>query len=259
MFSDRHPSGKPAATLGAMIQFPNLHVGREPPQISPQRRRVIIIGAGPTGMSAAFHLGEHALLLDRRAELEEGHFDVEDSQTFEVEHKAVVLSCASPAEQSGDSAVIHIRRWLAPVFRPSRPDLRAPSVRMLAPLLSGELRLNACVVRIDPSQRQLELADGARFTYDKLLCALPRWLITPLVIHELPGRIRHDASLRFWLQDRDIEISDHDSRRADGDVDEFSAGKRLAEQIATALSEKFGLRGHAPRPGAVPLFKPRLV
>jgi glycine/D-amino acid oxidase-like deaminating enzyme len=41
--------------------------------VPPQRRRTIIIGAGPTGISAAFHLGEHALLLERRPALEEPH------------------------------------------------------------------------------------------------------------------------------------------------------------------------------------------
>lgn len=35
------------------------------PPTPPTRRRAIIIGAGPTGVAAAFHLGAHSLLLLR--------------------------------------------------------------------------------------------------------------------------------------------------------------------------------------------------
>ena len=41
--------------------------------IPPERRRAVIIGAAAAGISAAYHLGEHCLLLDQRDELEGSH------------------------------------------------------------------------------------------------------------------------------------------------------------------------------------------
>ena len=126
----------------------------------------------------------------------------------------------------------------------------------MSALLRGELRLNAWVVRINPSQHLLELASGERLVYDKLLCTQTLAAVASLVLHEVPGQVRSDLALRYWLQDRDIEVADRQTQIAYGDVDAFAAGRRVAAVISQALADKFAgpkqLRGKG-------LFRPRLV
>jgi len=169
--------------------------------VPPERRRTIIIGGGPTGISAAFHLGEHSLLLERRASLED-----------------------------------------------------AGSPRALVPLLRGELRFGANVVLVSPSLHMLELADGTRFVYDKLLSTVPMTDLADMVMHDLASRISHAEFLRFWLAEHDIEVVDRATQFCQGDVDEMAAGKRVAEYIHRALAGRFQARHRGSS-----FFVPRLV
>jgi hypothetical protein len=62
----------------------------------------------------------------------------------------------------------------------------------------------------------------------------------------------------YWLAARDIELLDDSTQFLYGDVDSFSAGRRVAETVTRALAQKF-------RPAsesflcAEKLFTPRLV
>ena len=252
---------------------------------APQRRRAIVIGAGPTGISLAFHLGEHCLLLDRRESLENTHdhsndFPMGSSRSDPVgcegtaadgqrpgvsgaERKALIISCTSQGQgDAGDHTLIHIARWKPPEFNPApraeaAPAL-APSAHALVPLLRGELRLGSLVVRISPTQRLVELANGVRFVFDKLVSTLSLSTMARLVMQELPGRVRHDESVRYWLSDHDIELADRATQQYYGDLDEFAAGKRVAQQIGEALDLKFRNAGRPSSRGAK-LFEPRLV
>jgi hypothetical protein len=132
------------------------------------------------------------------------------------------------------------------------------SLRALVPLLRGELRLGATVVRISPAQRLVELADGARFVYDKLLSTVALAALTEMVLAELPWRIRCEETLRYWLNARDIEVADSATRKCYGDVDEFAAGKRIADVIKRALADKFRT-GSAANASGQRLFEPRIV
>lgn len=268
-----------------MLYFLNSRAGSRQPPAPPQRRRVIIIGAGLTGVSAAFHLGEHSLLLERRAALEEFHDRANDFTmgaagvralgtqgggadgqrpgTSATERKALFISCSSQSETGAEHSLIHVERWTPPTLGPSfEPafEMREEtlSVRALVPLLRGELRLGAWLVRVSPSLRLIELADGTRFIYDKLLCTLPLASMAFLVMPDLPGRVRHDESLRYWLKDHDIEMADRATQASYGDADELAAGKRVADLIADALATKFRAIGH-PNARALRLFEPRLV
>jgi hypothetical protein len=252
-----------------------------PPPAPPRRQRVIIVGAGAAGLSAAFHIGEHSLLLERRQDLEECHdrshdfpmgvartqsLGAEDSDpdgegagVSTHERKALFITCSSQGDAgSRDHTLIHVTRWQPPALTPARPRTDSPTYRTLAPLLRGELRLGAWVVRINPSERLLELADGTRYVYDKLFCTQSLASVASLVLHEVPGRVRNDDALRYWLQDQDIEMGDRGTRQAYGDIDGFAAGRRVADQITYALSEKFRNLGH-PMARSTPLFQPRLV
>lgn len=248
----------------------------------PQRRRTIIIGAGATGISAAFHLGEHSLLLERRAALEELHdhphdlplgaargsivgpedagADGQRPGTSVAERKALYIACSS-------QDLIHVARWQPPAFSPEganrdefAPDPRRQvgSLRVLVPLLRGELRLGACVERVSPSLHMLELADGTRFVYDKLVCTVPLAELTIMIAHELASRISHDEFLRCWLREFDIEVVDQANQFCEGDIDEISAGKRIAAHINRGLAERFQASRRSKHRGSH-FFEPRLV
>lgn len=241
----------------------------------------MIIGAGPTGMAAAYHLGEHSLLLEQRDSLEDaddhsndfpmgatrgggvGHEDtVADGQrqgVSQAERKALYITCSAQGSGADKHTLIRVTRWQPPVFNahevPGATD--EPSVRSLLPLVRGEIRFGAIVMRITPSMRLLELSNGDCIVFDKLISTLSLSSMARLVMHELPGRVRHDESLRYWLADHDIEIADRATREYYGDVDGFAAGKRVAEQIGGALSAKFRNAGHSKSRDR--LFVPRLV
>jgi hypothetical protein len=209
----------------------------------PLRRRTIIIGGGPTGISAAFHLGEHSLLLERRTSL----------APSDPERQALFIACSSTG---------NVERWRPPTFPPgtaprdefeiSQP--RSASLHALIPLLRGELRLAANVVRVSPSLHLLELEDGSRFVYDKLLITLPMPDVVGMVMHELTSRISHAEFFRCWLNEYDIEVLDRATQFCEGDIDEIAAGKRAADQINRALAGRF----QAKRRGSS-FFEPRLV
>jgi hypothetical protein len=254
---------------------------RVPPPL-PQRRRAVVIGGDRTGISAAFHLGEQCLLIERRACLEDSHdhsndfpmgsasrgtlgaeangADREKRSVSTAERRALFISCSSSAGSGAhDQKLIHIERWRPPEFTPATVDehVPPPSARALIPLLRGEQRLGARVVRISPLKHLIELEDGTQILYDKLLSTLDLAALARLVMHELPARVRCDEILRYWLAENDVEVADPATQDYFGDADELSAGRRVAELIATALQLKFS-RGRRPARGSR-LFEPRLV
>src|SRR5688500_14995157 len=179
-----------------MVHLLNARTHSSPQPVPPERRRVIVVGASATGMAAAFHLAEHSLLLEARQNLEATDDQPHNltlgaararavgAQGPRAEGQGSKLSVAEREACSASNAtasaqpLIHVARWVPPIFGPDsaddahdEEDERAEplSLRALALLLRGELRLGATVVRISPAQRLVELADGARFVYDKLL------------------------------------------------------------------------------------------
>jgi hypothetical protein len=257
--------------------------------VPPQRRRTIIIGAGPTGISAAFHLGEHALLLERRPALEEPHdlshhyplgasrggalgpqgrsADIQRPGASAAERNALFIACSSTSKAAAaTNNLIHIARWQPPLLAPAHAtddefyfdeQCEASPLRALVPLLRGEILFGASVVRVSPSLHLLELADGRQFVYDKLLCTVPLPELTSMIAHELASRISHDEFLRGWLAEQDIEVADRPTQVLEGDIDELAAGKRMAARINRALAERFPVcRARHPGPS---LFLPRLV
>jgi hypothetical protein len=245
-----------------MVYLMNAHAhpGLSPP---PQRRRAIIIGAGPIGLSTAFHLGEHCLLLERRPELPDSRQVDADNQQSGVpasERKALFITCRLYSDTGAEQdTLIHVARWQPPELTQAadfddRFEPRSPLA--LVPLLRGEFRLGARVVCVSPAEHLLELADGSRFIYDKLLCTLSLCALAGMVMHEFPGRIRSDESLRYWLSEHDIQVVDHATQVYYGDLDDFAVGKRIADEISEALAEKFRKSAHRKAHG---IFRPRLV
>ena len=229
-------------------------------------------------MSAAFHIGEHSLLLERRDSLEQchdyshdfpmgaarggvvGHEDAGADGDGFAQNKTVFISCSSRTQaDSGEHTLIHVERWRPPdLVKHSAPLRTPPSVRTLRPLLRGELRLGAEVTRVAPAAHLLELADGHRYVYDKLLSTLSLGATELLVTRDLPCQVRRDESLHYWLSEHDIEVTDRTMQDYFGDLDEFAAGLRMADQIGHALVEKFG-KTRRSRAGGNRLFEPHLV
>jgi len=233
--------------------------------VPPQRRRTIIIGGGPTGISAAFHLGEHCLLLDRRTSLEESNDHSHNLSLGSARGGTLGFEDTAPDSQRSGSYLEECKAgflaWKPPGEATAHRDnlIRddqhgTGSLRALVPLLRGELRLGANVVRVSPSLHMLELADGSRFVYDKLLSTVPIVDLANLVMHELASRISHAEFFSYWLSEYDIELADRVTQFSRGDVDELSAGKRIAEHISRALAGRF----QAKRRGSS-FFEPRLV
>jgi hypothetical protein len=172
----------------------------------PQRRRVIILGATEAGVSAAFHLGETALLLERR-----GGRGV---TSFERHALCEVVTRWDPPELTGTPCDL--------------PDLT-----------SAETRLGVSVNSINVYERRLGLSTGESFVYDKLISALQPRDLQSLLKDPVPARIRSDEALRYWLNGRDIELIDSATQRFHGDVDGQAAGQRVAECIRRVMMAKY--------------------
>ena len=113
------------------------------------------------------------------------------------------------------------------------------------------------MVRVSPSAHLLELANGHRIVYDKLLSTVPLAALARLVMHDMPERVRCDEILRYWLGEHDVETADGATQEYFGDIDDFSAGKRVASLIEHDLDSKFGKSSGRHRGGK--LFQPRIV
>jgi hypothetical protein len=108
-----------------------------------------------------------------------------------------------------------------------------------------------------PVAHLLELANGQRYVYDKLISTLTL-ASTERLVSDLPAHVHRGESLRYWLTEHDVEVVDRTMQDFFGDLDEFAAGKRIADQVGQALAEKFGRARHASVRGTR-LFEPRLV
>jgi hypothetical protein len=268
------------------------HADRAMPPHTPQRRRVIIIGAGATGLSVAYFLGEHSLLLDKRDSIDSsnhregdshdhpgnlslgiggaGYLGSQDSgsggersRTSQAERKDLYAAfTASAGALTSTDELIRVKRWNPPPLQVRTPETVTcadPSCRALLPLLAGEVRWSAEVAHVFPSQHRIELGSGDSFVYDKLVTTVPLAELLFMLAGEVPRRIRSDDTLRYWLNARDVEVVDRATQAYYGDENEFSAAKRISDNVRQALSTKFLTppRSFHTRTGR--LFEPRLV
>jgi hypothetical protein len=214
----------------------------------PQRRRVIVLGATEAGVSAAFHLGVQALLIDQR-ELPGTGCGVSSA-----EHQALAAaSTPTPAAEP--------RRWELPELTKGMPTSSTGGswsdlLTGLLLLTSAETRLGVRVTSIDTEEHRLTVSTGDIFIYDKLVSTLRLDDFQTLIADEKPGRVHSFESWRYWLADRDIELLDICSQIAYGDVDGQAAGQRVAETIYRAMVTKYAPRVES-RPAS--LFSPRIV
>lgn len=273
---------------------------------APERRRVVIIGAGAAGITAALHIGEHSVLLEQRAQVGalsgslsgsqagcEAHGGTNDRKSSlplgatrvgavgpqdrgadrqrqglsAWERQAVANACTSDPRKAGSHAAengqpVVVARWIPPRLDPGEKspgdaDSRE-SLQSLLPLLRGEVRLGAQVLRITPAVHRVELADGRTIMYDKLVSSVDAIVLIGLLQPALPERIRTHQGLMYWLAARDIEMIDDSTQFLYGDPDSFAAGRRVAETVKRALAQKFRPASESFSSGEK-LFKPQLV
>jgi hypothetical protein len=266
-----------------IVAFPSRRSNAENTS-APERRRVVVIGADAAGITAAFQIGEHSLLLEKRTQVgadtrgleAQGGSDDRKRQGLSTwERREVAAACTSDNGETGGKTREDCRplnalssndaggvaRWIPPRLDPvdegTGPDSRR-SLRGLLPLLRGELRLGARVTRIVPMLHMVELADGGRIIYDKLISSIQAVDLTALLQPQLPNRIRTHQGLLYWLAARDVELVDESTQFLFGDVDAFAAGRRIAETVKRALAQKFRPETESFLHGAK-LFEPRLV
>jgi hypothetical protein len=215
------------------------------PGTVPQRRRAIVLGATEAGVSAAFHLGVQAMLLEQRGVAA----DAVGLST--AEHHALVAASTQPAPDAA-------QRWELPELTPENPssgtwtDLLAA----LGTVTRSETRLGVSAIAIHTIDHRLHLSTGESFIYDKLVSTLRLADLQRLVVDEKPGRIYSAESWRYWFIDRDIELLDQATQQFWGDIDGQAAGKRVAETVYRAMTAKYSPpREHGP----AALFQPRIV
>jgi hypothetical protein len=209
----------------------------------PQRRRVIVLGATEAGVSAAFHLGVQAMLLEQR--------DIASSAlgVSGAEHQALVAA-STPASAP--------KRWELPELTAENPVASGTWTDLLAALgtvTRAETRLGVSAIAIHTVDRRIHLSTGESFIYDKLVSTLRIPDLQRLVVDEKPGRIYSAESWRYWFIDRDIELLDQSTQQFWGDIDGQAAGKRVAETVYRAMTAKYS----PPRDNAAALFQPRIV
>jgi len=201
----------------------------------PQRRRVIVVGATEAGVSAAFHLGVQAMLLEQR--------DVVGSGTGVSNREKQSL----------------VTRWELPQLTHEDPASRGTWTDLMsaiASLTAAETRLGIRVTSINTVEHCLQISTGENFVYDKLISTLRIPDLQQLIVDEKPRRVYSAESWRYWFLDRDIELLDQATQKFWGDPDGQCAGRRVAETVYLAMAAKYSPHVES-RPSSP--FHPRIV
>jgi protoporphyrinogen oxidase/glycosyltransferase involved in cell wall biosynthesis len=196
----------------------------------PQRKRAIVIGAGPTGLAAAYHLGEDSLLLEQH--------EVVGGGCRSIRERGFTFDHGGHAMLSDDAEVHEMYRLLLGGnvrWQGAKPDGAAggdegrdaqtgasPNPRLsfgyplrggfqalvngFLPLLRGELKLNARVSRVVPARHLVTLASGESYVYDKLVSTMPLPVLVGLLGEEAPTRVRKAASQLRQLSLRCVNL-----------------------------------------------------
>ncbi|RZI40254.1 glycosyltransferase [Herbaspirillum sp. HC18] len=192
--------------------------------------RTGIIGAGPAGLSAAYHLGHDAVLLEKNPMVGGRCRSIKDNGfTFDLAGRTML---------SGDPYVLEMVelllgsniRWQDCVTSiygktgyacyslqdalhglppevieecaafgmetrcgyPLRGGLQA-LVSGFVPHIKGTIELNAEVARISPKQRIMTMCDGRRYQYDNLISTIPLPELARMTGDEAPEEVRRAA------------------------------------------------------------------
>ena len=187
----------------------------------PARSPCVILGAGATGLSAAYHYGAGCTLVEREARIGGGCRSIEDTG-FTFDRGGHVMMSDDPYVQElyrlllGDNVhwqecdvqIVESDGTKSDVPNVAHRDTRVPRARFgyplrggfaalvngFVPLLRGNLVLCADVRKVSPLLRTVTLADGRRLRYDVLVSTLPLPNLVAAMDDEAPAEIRRAAA-----------------------------------------------------------------
>ncbi|TFW19358.1 protoporphyrinogen/coproporphyrinogen oxidase, partial [Duganella callida] len=175
----------------------------------------VVIGAGPTGLSAAYHLDAGTLLLERQASVGGGCRSMHD-QGF-IFDRPERIAC------SDDAYVLHMyerllgdnQHWQTPrigtcgqhAYTPNQPPhadsgsrfgypLRGGLQALMAgflPHIRGKVELRAEVAVVLPAEHALLLTNGRRQQYDQLISTVPLPELVRLTGGAAPAGVKRAA------------------------------------------------------------------
>jgi glycosyltransferase involved in cell wall biosynthesis len=152
---------------------------------TPEHRRTVIIGAGPAGLSTAYHLGKDCLLLEQH--------DRVGGSCRSFEERGFVFDNGGHAMASTDRYVLEMYDMLGTRLETRGRTALQTLMNGFLPQLRGQVRLNARVTRVFPSRHLAVLADGTSYLYDKLVSTVPLPMLVDLLGEEAPKRVRRAA------------------------------------------------------------------
>ena len=148
---------------------------------TPEHWRTVVLGAGPAGLSTAYHLGKDCLLLEQHDRVG-GSCRSFEERGFVFDHGGHAMASTHP----------YVHEMYAMLGKAERGGLQSLMNGFL-PQLRGQLRLNARVTRVLPSKHLVVLADGTSYGYDKLVATVPLPMLVDLLGDEAPTRVRRAA------------------------------------------------------------------
>ncbi len=181
----------------------------------PRHVRHLVIGAGPTGLAAAYHLGLGAaasdtVLLEREEEVGGWCRSVVD-RGYTFDRSGEVMSSNDPYVHDlydrllGDN--VH-RGQIGPNARsayPMRGGLQALMDGFL-PLLNCELALKTSVLHVSPSRRTVRLDDGRLLAFDSLISTMPLPLLVEACGDEAPLQVQRAAKALHHGSVRNVNL-----------------------------------------------------
>ena len=158
---------------------------------------VLVVGAGPTGLTAAWQLGEDAELVERNATVGGWCRSVEEAG-FTFDYAGQVLAARDPwvssllARLLGEN--VHWQDDAASTWGyPIRGGMQALADGFL-PLLARPPRLRTALIRLGVVDRTATLGDGTRFAYEALVSTMPLPELVRLAGAQAPPEVREAAS-----------------------------------------------------------------
>jgi protoporphyrinogen oxidase len=187
----------------------------------------VVLGGGPTGLSAAMHAGADSLLLERHATVGGScRSNVEEGFTFDLGSKIIASDDPYVFWLYGQllGANQHWQRCETSLYRDGAysalPQAAQPANRFGYPLhgglqalmdsflprIAGRIELDAEAVRLLPSEHVIVLADGRRFSYRHLISTIPLPDLVRIAGSAAPDEIQAAANALHHRSTRQVNI-----------------------------------------------------
>jgi protoporphyrinogen oxidase len=188
--------------------------------------KTAIIGAGPTGLSVAYHLGHDAHLFDMNPMVGGSCRSFKDNG-FTFDYPGHIMSSDDPyvlelydlllgsnvhwqvREAWVYSKNVYTRHEAQTSYPSFGYPLRGGSQALMSgfvPNIKGTIELNAEVIRLSPKQRTITLADGRRYQYEHLISTMALPELVRMAGGEAPEEVRKAALGLQYVSARYVTI-----------------------------------------------------